>query len=57
MFIQGKCRALHLVRSNLLHLLECSSPEKELGVLVDNKFTISQQWVLVANNAKGLLEA
>ena len=59
---KSKCTALHLWRNNCTHqyrlgadLLERSSAEKDLGVLVDNRMAMSQQRALVAKKANGTL--
>ena len=53
-----RCRVLHLGRNNHTYqyrvgadLLEGSSAEKDLGVLVDNRLTVSQQCALVTKRA------
>ena len=59
---KSKYTALHLGSYNCMHqyrlgadLLERTSVEKGQGVLVDNRLSMSQQCVLVAKKANGIL--
>ena len=57
---KGKCRVCHLGRNNSRFqykvgndLSESSVGERDLGVLVDSRMSMSQHWALVARKANG----
>jgi len=61
-FNKVQCRVLQLERSNPMHqyrlgpdLLESSSAERELVLLVDDRLTLSHQCALVAKKANSIL--
>ena len=62
-FHKGKHTVLHLGRNNCMYqyrlwddLLERSSAEEDLGVLMDNRLTMNQKGALVATKANGNLK-
>jgi len=61
-FKKGMCGILYLGRNNHMHqysledeLLDWSSVERDLGVLMNSGFTMSQQCALVAKKTCGIL--
>ena len=62
-FNKSKCRILHLGRNNHMHqyrlgadVLERSSAEKDLDVVMDNRLAMSQQCAFLAKKDNGNLE-
>ena len=61
-FNKSKRKVLHLGRNNCMHhhrlwddLLERSSAEKDLGVLLENMLSMNQQCAFVSKKASGIL--
>jgi len=62
-FNKEKCKVLQPRRNNPMHQytlgavqLESRLAEKDLGVLVDTKLNMSQQWALAAKKVNGILD-
>jgi len=53
-FNKGKCKVLHQYGLGV-DLLQSSFVERDLGVLVDDRLTMSQQCALAAKKANGIL--
>jgi len=59
---KAKCKALHMGQDNPKHKyrlggewIECSTEEKDLGMLVDEKLNMTRQWALTVQKANRIL--